>query len=219
MKVLLIEDDRLIGEGISSGLKRDQYDVHWVRDGESALGVVCDPGYSAIVLDLGLPRISGLEVLRHARNKKCNTPVLILTAQDSIEDRVAGLDAGADDYLTKPFDLDELRARLRALIRRSVGAADEILRYRDIEIHVASHTVTKAGMAVVLSRREFAMLLEMVSSVGRVLSKDRLEEKLYGWSDDVESNTIEVYVHHLRKKLGSDIIKTIRGVGYMVPNE
>ncbi len=218
MKVLLIEDDQLLGNGLCTGLERENYQVLWLRDGESARQQICDPAIDAVILDLGLPKISGLEVLRHARKYQCNVPVLILTAQDAVEQRIQGLDAGADDYMTKPFSFEELCARLRALIRRSVGAVDECLHYRDIVINVSTHQVTQSGKPVELSQREFALLLELVSSAGRVLSKAQLEERLYGWLDDIGSNTIEVYIHHIRKKLGSDIIQTVRGVGYTASN-
>ncbi len=214
MKLLLIEDDHLLGEGLRSGLERENHTVEWLRDGESARQVICDPAWDLVILDLGLPRVSGIDVLRHARKQQCRVPVLILTAQDAIDQRIAGLDAGADDYMTKPFSFEELCARVRALIRRSVGAVDECLYYRDIVINVSTHQVTQNGEVVELSQREFALLLELVSCAGRVLSKAQLEERLYGWLDDIGSNTIEVYVHHLRKKLGADIIQTVRGVGY-----
>ncbi len=219
MKVLLIEDDHLLGEGMRTGLERENYTVEWAQDGEAAMQLICDPAFDVVILDLGLPKISGLEVLRRARKQKCGVPVLILTAQDAVEQRIEGLDAGADDYMTKPFSFEEMCARLRALIRRSVGAVDECLHYRDIVINVSTHQVTRNGEPVELSQREFALLLELVSSAGRVLSKAQLEERLYGWLDDIGSNTIEVYIHHIRKKLGSDIIQTVRGVGYKAAHD
>ncbi len=219
MKVLLIEDDHLLGEGMRTGLERENYTVEWAQDGEAAMQLICDPAFDVVILDLGLPKISGLEVLRRARKQKCDVPVLILTAQDAVEQRIEGLDAGADDYMTKPFSFEEMCARLRALIRRSVGAVDECLHYRDIIINVSTHQVTRNGEPVELSQREFALLLELVSSAGRVLSKAQLEERLYGWLDDIGSNTIEVYIHHIRKKLGSDIIQTVRGVGYKAAHD
>ncbi|MES0327294.1 MAG: winged helix-turn-helix domain-containing protein, partial [Gammaproteobacteria bacterium] len=175
--------------------------------------------YDAVILDIGLPEMNGLEVLSKARSKAITTPVLILTAQDAVADRIAGLDTGADDYLTKPFELDELCARLRALTRRSRGLAQELIHYKNIIINPAAHTVSFNDENIELSRREFALLKELVSSAGRVLSRSFLEEKLYNWDNEVESNTIEVYIHHLRKKFGSDLIKTIRGVGYTAPKK
>ena len=219
MKVLLIEDDNLLGQGICTGLQRENYDVQWARDGETGRQLVCDPGFDVVILDLGLPRVSGIDILRFARKQQCTVPVLILTAQDAVEHRIAGLDAGADDYMTKPFSFEEMCARLRALIRRSVGAVDECLHYRDIIINVSTHEVTQNGEPVELSQREFALLLELVSSAGRVLSKTQLEQRLYGWLDEIGSNTIEVYIHHIRKKLGSDVIQTVRGVGYKAAHE
>ena len=219
MRLLLAEDDVLLGEGLLTGLQNGGYSVDWVKDGKMALSSVSTTAYDAVVLDIGLPEMNGLEVLRAARERHINTPVLILTAQSAIADRVIGLDTGADDYLTKPFELDELYARLRALTRRSKGLATKTIKYKNIIIDQASHTVTRNNKNIELSRREFALLEELISSSGRVLSRAFLEEKLYSWSNEIESNTIEVYIHHLRKKFGSDLIKTIRGVGYIVAKE
>lgn len=219
MRVLLVEDDSLLGEGLSSGLHRDNHTVDWVKSGEEALTALRDPSYDVVILDIGLPGVDGLEVLRQARNKQCTTPVLILTAQDAPTERVTGLDTGADDYLTKPFEFDELCARLRALTRRSRGFIVQQIKYNNIILDPAAHSVHLDDEPVDLSRREFALLEELLSSAGRVLSKTHLEAKLYGWGDEIESNAIEVYIHHLRKKFGSDLIKTIRGVGYMVPKD
>ena len=172
-----------------------------------------------MILDIGLPGISGLDVLKKARNQGYGIPVLILTAQDGVSDRVTGLDTGADDYLSKPFELDELCARLRALIRRSQGLPGQKIRYQDILLDPAAHTVSKDNQPVELSRREFALLQELLSSCGRVLSRSQLEDKLYSWGDEVESNAIEVHIHHLRKRFGSDLIKTVRGVGYIIAKQ
>ena len=216
MRVLLVEDDNLLGDGIKTGLQQQEYIVEWLQDGQSAVQAIEHEDFDIVVLDLGLPRLHGIEVLSQVRSKGHSVPVLILTAQDSIEDRVKGLDAGADDYLTKPFDLEELYARLRALIRRSTGRAEATIRYGDIELDPASHQVFKAGQLVDLSRREYAVLQELMENTGRVMSRVRLEQGLYGLGEEVESNAVEVYVHHIRKKLGSKLIRTIRGVGYMI---
>lgn len=216
MRLLLVEDDALLGDGIRNGLKQQDFAVEWLRDGESAVQSLLHEHYDAVVLDLGLPKKHGLDVLREIRTKGKNLPVLILTAQDAVEDRIAGLDAGADDYLVKPFDLEELYARIRALLRRAAGRAEPKIVYGEIEIDPAAHQVTLAGKPVELSRREYSVLLELMQNRGRVMSRTRLEEGLYEWGEQVESNTVEVHVHHLRKKLGSDLIRTIRGVGYMI---
>lgn len=219
VRILLVEDDSLIGEGLRSALQREDYLVDWVINGESALASIKATDYDALVLDIGLPGISGLEVLKKSRKQGYDFPVLILTAQDGVSDRVTGLDTGADDYLSKPFELDELCARLRALIRRSKGSPNQKIRYQDILLDPEAHTVTKYKQPVDLSRREFALLQELLLSSGRVLSRSQLEDRLYSWGDEVESNAIEVHVHHLRKRLGSDLIKTIRGVGYIIAKE
>ena len=217
MRILLVEDDTLLGEGLYSGLNRENYSVDWVKNGETALSAIKSTEYDAMILDIGLPEMSGLEVLKKARNRGHTLPVLILTAQDGVSDRVTGLDTGADDYLSKPFEFAELCARLRALTRRFRGLADQSIGYREILLNPAAHTVTRGGDVVNLSRREFALLEELLSCTGRVLSRSHLEDKLYSWGDEIESNTIEVHIHHLRKHFGSDLIKTVRGVGYMVP--
>lgn len=219
MKILLVEDDELLGQGVNTALKREKYDVDWAKDGEEAISLITNPVYDVAILDLGLPKVNGLDVLRFARSNGCDIPILVLTAQCGTVDRVSGLDSGADDYLTKPFELDELSARLRALYRRARGSSDDVLSYRDIEVNLSSHIASKSGQQIDLSRREFVLLMELMSNVGRIMSKKQLEEKVYGWSDNVDSNTIEVFIHHLRKKFGNDIITTVRGVGYMVPNE
>lgn len=219
MRILLVEDDALLGDGVCSGLRREDNSVDWVKNGETALSAMTETQYDCIILDIGLPKMSGLDVLQHMRNAQNGTPVLILTAQDDISDRVNGLDAGADDYLVKPFEFAELCARLRALTRRTRGMASETLSYRDIDIDTSAHTVEYNGQPVVLSRREFALLIELISNQGRVLSRHHLEQKLYSWGDEVESNTIEVYIHHLRKKFYSELVTTVRGIGYIVAKE
>lgn len=216
MRLLLVEDDSLLGEGLYVGLQREKYSVDWVKNGEMALVALFETQYDAVVLDIGLPRLSGLDVLKKLRTEGNSVPVLILTARDAVEDRVAGLDAGGDDYLLKPFEFSELCARLRALTRRSKGLTEQKIRHNNIELNLDTHSVTLDGRPVELSRREFALLQELLSSSGRILSKAQLEQKLYSWGDEIGSNTIEVYVHHLRKKLGNSLIKTVRGVGYTI---
>lgn len=217
MHLLLVEDDPLLGEGLYTGLTRENYDVDWVKNGEMAVTALDTTIYDGVILDIGLPRMSGLDVLSTVRGKGNLVPVLILTAQDGINDRVSGLDSGADDYLVKPFEFDELCARIRALTRRARGLSEHLLRYKDITLNPAAHTVTKNGEAVNLSRREFALLEEFLVAQGRVLSRAHLEDKLYSWGDEIGSNAIEVHIHHLRKHFGSELIKTVRGIGYMVP--
>ncbi len=216
MRTLLVEDDPLLGDGIRAGLKQAGYAVDWVQDGQAAKLSLESGDYALLVLDLGLPKLSGTEVLRWLRGKGSTLPVLILTARDTVADRVAGLDAGADDYLIKPFDLDELIARLRALSRRSGGKASPLLQHGGVELDPAARQVRKDGQTVDLSAREFALLQELLLHAGRVQSREQLEERLYGWGEEVESNSVEVHVHHLRKKLGSDLIRTLRGVGYVI---
>ena len=219
MRILLVEDDALLGDGVCAGLRRDDNSVDWVKNGETALSAIAETQYDCVILDIGLPKMSGLDVLNHIRESDNTVPVLILTAQDDIADRVKGLDAGADDYVIKPFEFAELCARLRALTRRTRGKASESIRYKDISIDTSAHYVEYNGKPVELSRREYTLLIEMITNQGRVLSRQHLEQKLYSWGDEVESNTIEVYIHHLRKKLYSDLIKTIRGIGYIVAKE
>lgn len=219
MRILLVEDDTLLGDGVCIGLKQHHYTVDWVQDGQAALQALMSEQFSVIILDLGLPKRSGLDVLKTMRSKNIATPVLILTAHDSVEDRVKGLDAGADDYLVKPFDLDELCARIRALQRRGssgISRAQPAMHFKDIILDPASHMVCKNDIPISISRREFALLHMLLSNVGRVLSRDHLMQSIYGWGDDVDSNALEVHVHNLRKKFGNKFITTIRGIGYMV---
>ena len=216
MRLLLVEDDPILGDAIKTGLGQDGYNVDWISDGVQASQALRTEPFDLLVLDLNLPGKPGLSVLKELRNKSDPLPVLILTANDSIEDRVSGLDAGADDYLTKPFELDELLARVRALLRRSQGRATPTLRHGELELDPAAHTVTVSGKQIDLSAGEFNLLHLLLEARGRVFQRTQLEEKLYGWNKDIESNTIEVYIHHLRKKLGSELIRTVRGVGYVI---
>jgi len=219
VRILLVEDDTLLGDGVCKGLRREDNSVDWVKNGETALSAVSETQYDCVILDIGLPKMSGLEVLQNMRRSNIDMPVLILTAQDDISDRVKGLDAGADDYLVKPFEFAELCARLRAQTRRTRGKASESINYKNISINTTAHTVEYENKPIILSRREYALLVEMITNQGRVLSRQHLEQKLYSWGDEIESNTIEVYIHHLRKKLYSDLIKTVRGIGYILTKE
>ncbi|MFC5300389.1 response regulator [Azospira restricta] len=216
MRVLLVEDDALLGDGIRAGLKLADYAVDWVRDGEAARLALADHAYDACVLDLGLPKKDGLAVLKEARARGNALPVLILTARDTHADKIGGLDAGADDYLTKPFDLGELQARLRALIRRAAGAPTPVLEHAGVTLEPASKRVTLNGQPVTLSAREYALLHDLLTHKNQLRTRAQLEESLYAWGEEKESNTVEVYVHHLRKKLGADFIRTVRGFGYQL---
>src|SRR3990167_5215256 len=217
MRILLAEDDELLGEGTRKGLTQDgHYTVDWVQDGSLADQALRTEKFDLIVLDLGLPKMSGITVLQNLRNRGDTTPVLILTARESIEDRVKGLDSGADDYLTKPFDLDELAARLRALQRRFASRAAPLLVHNDITLDPASHTISYKEEPLNLSRREFALLHVLLENAGRVLSREHLTQSLYGWGEEVDSNALEVHVHNLRKRFGQDFIRTVRGIGYTV---
>ncbi len=220
MRLLLVEDDELIGDGLQVGLTQAGYRVDWVTDGSHADQALQNEGFDLLVLDLGLPGEDGMAVLAKLRRRGDALPVLILTARDTVSDRVQGLDGGADDYLVKPFNLDELTARLRAIQRRRDGGrADPLIRHGDLELDPAAKRVTLAGAPVELTARELAILEALLVRIGKVQSRERLEEALYGWDEGVESNAIEVYIHHLRKKLGKDLIRTLRGVGYMIPQE
>ncbi len=216
MRLLLVEDDPLLGDGLRVGLRQAGYAVDWVEDGQTAKFSLQSENYDLAVLDLGLPKISGLELLKWLRAQAMTLPVLVLTARDTVPDRVTGLDAGADDYLIKPFDLDELIARLRALSRRSGGQASPLLLHGGVELDPAARQVRKNGQTVELSAREFTLLHELMLHAGRVQSREQLEERLYGWGEEVESNSIEVHIHHLRKKLGNTLIRTLRGIGYVI---
>lgn len=216
MRILLAEDDPLLGDGLRAGLRQLDFQVDWVRDGEAAERELRAEPYAAAVLDLGLPLRDGLSVLASVRKAGIATPILVLTARDGVPDRIRGLDVGADDYVIKPVDLLELAARLRALIRRAHGQAQERLQAQDVVLDPAAHTVHLAGEPVALPSREFALLHALMLNAGRVLSREQLEQHLYGWGQEVESNAIEVHVHHLRRKLGGSLIQTVRGVGYVL---
>lgn len=217
MRLLLVEDDTMIGESVLDLLRAENYAVDWVKDGEMADSALHAGTYDLVLLDLGLPRKDGLEVLRSLRARKNRIPVLIATARDSIPQRIAGLDAGADDYVLKPYDLDELLARIRALLRRASGRAEPVYEHKQVSINPATREVTVGGHPVVLSAREWAVLEPLLARPGLVLSRAQLEEKLFSWRDEVSSNAVEVYIHGLRKKLGADLIRNVRGVGYMIP--
>ena len=217
MRILLVEDDPQLGDGLTIGLRQAGFAVDWVKDGNSADRALQSETFDLVVLDLGLPRLSGMEVLTRARSRRQTLPVLILTARDATGDKVSGLDAGADDYLVKPVDLDELAARIRALTRRSAGRAAPLLTRGNLALDPAAHSVTLAGAPVELSSREFSLLQMLLENAGRVLSRSQLEQSVYGWRDEPDSNALEVHIHHLRRKLGSELIRTLRGVGYTIP--
>ena len=219
MRLLLVEDDAMIGAGIRTGLRQQGYSVDWVRDGEAGELATKTTPYDAILLDIGLPKKTGLELLAHWRKQKNAVPVLIITARDAVSDRIAGLDAGADDYLVKPFDLDELAARLRALLRRHSGRATPLIEHGALTLDPASHQVTLGGSPIILSAREFALLHSLLENPGVPLSRAQLEDRLYGWEEEIGSNAVEVYIHSLRRKLGNEWVRNVRGVGYLVPRQ
>jgi two-component system OmpR family response regulator/two-component system response regulator QseB len=219
VRVLVVEDDPLLGDALHAGLRELGNVVDWVRDGVSASGALQVERYDAVVLDLGLPRLSGLDLLQRLRDRDDRTPVLILTARDTVPDRIHGLDAGADDYLVKPFDMGELAARLRAIIRRRAGQSTPQIKVGAVVLDPAARSVTFEDRAVELSVREFALLEALMRNAGRVLTRTQLEQALYAWGEEVESNAIEVHVHHLRRKLAAPLIQTVRGVGYLMPRE
>ncbi len=216
MRILLAEDDTLLGDGLQAGLRQLGFRVDWVRDGEAAERELRAQPYAAAVLDLGLPLKDGMQVLAAVRRDGLKLPVLVLTARDAVSDRVRGLDVGADDYVVKPVDLNELAARLRALVRRAHGQPQECLMAQDIVLDPAARTVQQAGVSLSLPAREFNLLHALMLNADRVLSREQLEQHLYSWGQEVESNTIEVHIHHLRRKLGNALIQTVRGVGYML---
>jgi len=217
MRLLLVEDDVMIGETLLDLLRAEHHAVDWVRDGALADGVLRTETYDLVLLDLGLPRLDGLDVLRALRQRGNRVPVIIATARDAVQSRIAGLDAGADDYVLKPYDVDELLARIRAHVRRAAGRAEPVYTHRGVAIDPATREVSVNGQPVVLSAREWAVLEPLIARPGLVLSRAQIEEKLYGWKDEVSSNTVEVFIHGLRKKLGADVIRNVRGLGYMVP--
>ena len=218
MRILLVEDDRMIADGVQTAMRQDGYSVDWVGDGAAASDALRATTFDLVLLDLGLPKRDGLAVLRELRARRDRTPVIILTARDEVRDRVAALDTGADDYLVKPFDLDELAARARSVLRRASGRGEPYLEHNGVRLDPATKRVTQNDEPVHLSAREFAVLEALLQRPGAVLSRAQLEDRLYGWDDAVESNAIEVYVHALRRKLGADAIRTLRGVGYFVPH-
>ncbi|MES9973490.1 response regulator [Candidatus Thiodiazotropha sp. LNASS1] len=216
MRILLAEDDRYLGEGLALGLKQLGHTVDWVKDGMAAEQALSTENLDAVILDLGLPRQDGLHVLQKLRKQGKDLPVLVLTARDAVEQRIEGLDSGADDYVVKPFDLLEVNARLRAITRRREGRSASVITYGDLVLNPAARSLTKAGEEIMLGASEFAVLESLLTHQGRILSRQVLEEALYGWDEGVESNAVEVYIHHLRKKLGKDLIRTVRGVGYTI---
>jgi two-component system, OmpR family, response regulator QseB len=217
MRVLLVEDDEMIAKGLQTALRQDGYAVDGMGDGRSAAEALRTADFDLVLLDLGLPERDGLEVLRELRRRGDSTPVIIITARDDIQNRVAGLDAGADDYIIKPFDLDEVGARMRSVLRRAAGRGDPCIRHRGIVLNAVTHAVERDGAPVLLSAHEYSVLEALLQRPGAVLSRAQLEDRLYGWSDQIESNAVEVYIHGLRRKLGADTIRTLRGVGYFVP--
>jgi len=216
MRLLLVEDDFMLGESLKKALEQHAYGVDWVHDDESAMDMLMDSPFVAVVLDVNLPKHSGIEVLKHMRGRKNMTPVLLLTARDLPQQKVEGLDAGADDYLIKPFDLDELLARLRALIRRSAGRAETVLTCGEVELEPAASVVRKGGVAVTVTAKEFRTLKLLMERAGKFVTKSDIEYVLYSAEDAAESNTVEVTIYNLRKKLGTQFIQTVRGVGYRV---
>lgn len=216
MRILLIEDDRMIGEGLVQALRASGYAVDWARDGTTGEVSLSTISYSLVLLDIGLPQRNGLDILKSLRERKDKVPVLILTARDQIADRVEVLDLGADDYLVKPFALEEVEARIRVLLRRSAGNADPVLRFGDIALNTLTKELDYKGKHLVLSAREYALMFALMELPGKVMSRTELEERLYGWNEEVSSNAVEVQIHNLRKKLGTQLIQNIRGIGYMV---
>ena len=219
MRILLAEDDPLLGDGLRAGLRQLGFQVDWVQDGLAAERELSSGDYAAAVLDLGLPLKDGLAVLQALRQRQISTPILVLTARDAVPDRILGLDLGADDYVVKPVDLHELGARLRSLVRRAHGQAQDALRWGAVLLEPAARQVSLNGAAVTLSTREFDLLQVLMLNAGRVLSREQLEQQLYSWGHEVESNAIEVHIHHLRRKLQPELIQTLRGVGYTVPRQ
>jgi two-component system response regulator QseB len=217
MRVLLVEDDGMIAEGLRTALRQSGFVVDWMRDGKAAAAALETSDFDLVLLDLGLPQRDGLGVLKDLRQRGNVTPVIILTARDDVQNRVAGLDAGADDYIVKPFDLDEVNARMRSVLRRAAGRGDPLIHHRDLKLDPITRSVEQAGVPVTLSAHEFSVLEALLQRPGAVLSRSQLEDRLYGWSGEIGSNAIEVYIHGLRRKLGSDAIRTVRGVGYFVP--
>jgi two-component system response regulator QseB len=217
MRVLLVEDDTMIAQGLQTGLRQNGFAVDWMQDGRSAAGALQTSAFDLVLLDLGLPHRDGIEVLRELRKRGDSTPVIVLTARDEIQDRIAGLDAGADDYIVKPFDLDEVTARIRSVLRRAAGRGDPSIQHGELRLDPVARTVERAGVPVPLSAHEFSVLEALLQRPGAVLSRSQIEDRLYGWDEQIGSNAVEVYIHGLRRKLGSDAIRTLRGVGYYIP--
>jgi two-component system response regulator QseB len=217
MRVLLIEDDAMIAQGLQTALRQGGFAVDWMRDGKSAAAALQASAFDVVLLDLGLPDRDGIDVLRELRRRSDATPVIILTARDEVQHRIAGLDAGADDYIVKPFDLDEVTARMRSVLRRAAGRGDPSIQHGELRLDPVARTVERNQVPVNLSAHEFAVLEALLQRPGAVLSRAQLEDRLYGWDGQIGSNAIEVYIHGLRRKLGSDAIRTLRGVGYFVP--
>lgn len=216
MRILLVEDDRMIGEAISVALRDAAYAVDWTRDGETALQAIANQEYQAILLDLGLPKLDGCTVLQRVRAMGSDLPIIIISARDALSDRIGGLNLGADDYLVKPFAMDELLARLRAIIRRQGGQGSPVLSSGSLQLDLSTHIAQLGEVSVLLSRREFALLQALLLRPGAILSRAQLEERLYGWGEEIESNSIDFLIHALRKKLGAEVIKNVRGAGWMV---
>ena len=218
MRILLAEDDRMIGDAVRTALRQQGYAIDWVQDGQLADTVLASEHFDLVLLDLGLPRLDGIELVRRLRRRQAATPVIIITARDGIEDRIQGLDAGADDYVVKPFSLDELAARMRSALRRSSGHPQPVVHIRDVSINPATHEVRRAGQdqPIPLSAREYAIIEALLLRPGAILSRAQLEERLYGWGDEVDSNAVEVHIHGVRRKLGADFIQNVRGVGYFI---
>ncbi|WP_095096713.1 response regulator [Pseudomonas sp. Irchel 3A5] len=216
MRLLLVEDDRAVGQGIRVALGSEGYTLDWLQDGASALHALRSERFDLLLLDLGLPRLDGIDLLRQIRAEQQSLPVLILTARDGTPDRIAGLDAGADDYLVKPFDVDELKARVRALLRRSQGRAQPLLEHGQISLDPSTQQVSFNGVEIAMTPMEYQLLHQLMIRPGKVVTRERLSSTLYGWQDKVESNTLEVLIHNLRKKLSAELIRTVRGVGYRI---
>jgi DNA-binding response OmpR family regulator len=219
MRILLVEDDPQIGCGTQLGLSQLGYAVDWVQSASAACAAVATHDYSALLLDLGLPDRDGLAVLKELRSLGYTHPILIVTARDRIPDRIIGLDSGADDFIVKPFDLDEVAARIRAATRRTTGRVVGTLRYRNIEVNPATRSTTISGAAVLLTAREFAVLVDLIEHAGQIMTREQLEASLYGWGDEIESNTVQVHIHHLRRKLGKGFIQTVHGIGYVIEKD
>ena len=217
MRLLLVEDDGMVGQAVREGLRQDGFSIDWVQDGDSAETALRTEPYDCLLLDLGLPKKSGLDVLRGLRARRNAIPVVVITARDAVPDRIAGLDAGADDYVVKPFDLEEVAARVRAVVRRRQGRGEPEIEHRGLVLKPATRQAEFRGAPLQLSRREFSVLEALAARPGSILSRQQLEQHVYGWGEEVESNAVEVFVHSIRKKLGPDYIVTVRGAGYMVP--